>query len=171
MTRRDLTSAVRTTETGLHGTGVSKSGRTEIDWYPPQLRDHERRSAKGSLWEDEWDAGRHESQVPPDPHQRNAALRTLNLGGGLVYAARVAGGVIKIGHTGNLAERLYNLGPVVELLAFMPGTYADEQALHAKLADHLEHGREWYYPTPGVMAVVNDMRQILGLTPVAGGTR
>lgn len=47
-----------------------------------------------------------------------------------------------------------------------PGTYEDEQELHRQLADHLHHGREWYYPTPGVFAVVNDLRARLGQAPL-----
>lgn len=90
------------------------------------------------------------------------ALRAI---GEVVYAVRV-GDVVKIGHTTNLAARRWRLG-ATEVLAFQPGTYDDEQALHAALVEHLHHGREWYYPTPGVMAVVNEMRERLGLEPVA----
>jgi len=76
------------------------------------------------------------------------------------------GDVVKIGHTTDLAAR-YRTLHATEVLAFTPGTLADEQALHDSLADHVHHGREWYYPTPGVMAVVNEMRDALGLEPVA----
>lgn len=93
---------------------------------------------------------------------RTAALRSI---GEVVYAVR-CGDSIKIGHTVNLAKRMNSL-KATELLAFMAGTHEDEQALHSRLADHREHGREWYYPTPGVMAVVNEMRATLGLEPYA----
>lgn len=94
---------------------------------------------------------------------RAAALRAV---GEVVYAARV-GDVVKIGHTVDLATRLRGLGVDAVVLAFAPGSYADEQALHRRLADHLHHGREWYYPTPGVLRVVNELRAALGLEPVA----
>lgn len=98
----------------------------------------------------------------PRPISRYAALRSV---GEVVYAARV-GDTIKIGHTTNLANRLSKIA-ADEVLAFCPGTYADEQELHGRLVEHLHHGREWYYPTPGVLAVVNEMRETLGLAPLA----
>lgn len=93
------------------------------------------------------------------------ARRALTTIGEVVYAIRCPDGVIKIGHTTQLQARCYQVGG--ELLAFMFGSYDDEQSLHARLAGHLHHGREWYYPTPGVMAVVNEMREAFGLAPVA----
>lgn len=95
------------------------------------------------------------------PRERNAALRAF---GEVVYAVR-CGDVVKIGHTTDLAVRLRQLHG--EIIAFRQGTYDDEQTLHARLVDHLHHGREWYYPTPGVMAVVNEMRATIGLDPIA----
>lgn len=96
------------------------------------------------------------------PAERNAAMRAF---GSVVYACRLPDGVIKIGHTGDLATRTRAIGG--ELLAFVPGTFDDEHAIHARLADHVHHGREWYFPTPGVLAVVNEMRARLGMEPVA----
>lgn len=102
------------------------------------------------------------SEVTTSLISRAFALRSV---GEVVYAMRV-GDLIKIGHTGNLAQRLTQLG-ATEVLAFAPGTYADEQALHQRLTGHVHHGREWYYPTPGVLTVVNEMRGRLGLDPIA----
>lgn len=98
----------------------------------------------------------------PRPLTRRAALLAL---GPVVYAVR-CGDTIKIGHTRDLSNRMSGLH-ADELLAVMPGTYDDEQALHARLVDHRHHGHEWYYPTPGVLAIVNEMRDRIGLQPVA----
>ena len=93
---------------------------------------------------------------------RGAALKAV---GAVVYAVRVRD-LVKIGHTADLANRVSGLH-ATEVLAFRPGTRDDEQAIHAQLVDHLAHGREYYRPTPEVMAVVNDMRERIGLEPVA----
>lgn len=93
---------------------------------------------------------------------RTEAMRAV---GEVLYAVR-CDGLVKIGHTSNLAGRFKDLR-AVEVLALWPGaTYDDEQELHRQLADHLHHGREWYYPTPGVFAVVNDLRERLGQAPL-----
>lgn len=97
--------------------------------------------------------------------QRNEALRVLNQLGATIYACRVADDLIKIGHSADLASRRKALKGT--LLAVMFGSRDDEQAIHARLIDHRHHGREWYYPTPGVMTVVNEMRASLGMEPVA----
>lgn len=90
------------------------------------------------------------------------ALRSL---GEVVYAVR-CGDAVKIGYTTNLAKRMNSL-KADDVLGFRPGTKADEQALHEQLAEHRHHGREWYRPTPAVLAVVNEMRETLGLEPLA----
>lgn len=93
---------------------------------------------------------------------RGAALRTV---GEVVYVVRI-GEVIKIGHTTNLQMRFSSLR-ADEVLAFRPGTLDDEQAIHASLDGHQHHGHEFYYPTRAVLEVVNDMRVMLGLEPIA----
>jgi hypothetical protein len=95
--------------------------------------------------------------------ERNEALRAL---GSVVYAARLPDDIIKIGYTTDLATRLLALG-ADDILAFKPGSYADEQQLHRALVEHRHHGREHYHPTPEVLAVINDMRDLLGLDPIA----
>lgn len=96
--------------------------------------------------------------------ERNSVLRAL---GSVIYAVRLPDNVVKIGHTGNLASRSQRLG-TNELLAFRPGTYADEQQIHRGLTDHRHHGREYYHPTPEVLALVNGMRDELGLDAITG---
>ena len=101
--------------------------------------------------------------------------KAMAMVGAVVYAARLADGTIKIGHTEHFADRLRYLqrytGQDVELLAFRPGTYEDEQAIHASLVPHrvdiTPQAREYYSPAPEVMAVVNDMRATLDMPPLA----
>lgn len=94
-----------------------------------------------------------------------SALQTLGKLGAVVYAMRVTDGVIKIGHTSRPGKRRNEIAG--EILAFRFGSRVDEQLIHASLKAHRHHGYEWYYPTPEVMAVVNDMRADLGMEPLA----
>jgi hypothetical protein len=91
--------------------------------------------------------------------------------GAVVYAARLADGTIKIGWTERFDLRLHWLKhhaeQDLELLAFRVGTYEDEQAIHASLVEHLDHAREYYRPTPEVLAVINQMRESLNMPHVA----
>lgn len=96
----------------------------------------------------------------------------LNSLGPVVYALRLDGGVIKIGHTTDLADRERTVrrqsgSTTSELLAFMPGTYEQEQDIHARLREHVTHGDEYYHPHPEVVAEVNLLREHLGLPHIA----
>lgn len=83
----------------------------------------------------------------------------------VIYAIRLPDGVIKIGCTKNLSRRRlsYRGG---EVLAFRPGDYPEEQAIHKSLARHLVYGREWYKPVPAVIDVVNEIRDHFHLEPL-----
>lgn len=94
----------------------------------------------------------------------NAIARDV---GPVIYAMRQPGGIIKIGHTANIANRISSLGGWKHLIALKPATRADELALHKTLRAHVHHGREYYNATPEVLAVVNDMRSALRLDPIA----
>lgn len=135
----------------------------EPDWYPSALRPKDVQPYSPF---DRYEVTSMPCDAAPDAHLRAEALHVLDGLGGSVYACRVADGLIKIGFTRHLNARRTSLQG--ELLAVLPGaSYNDEQALHARLVDHLHHGQEWYYPTPRVLAVVNEMRQEIGLDPVA----
>jgi hypothetical protein len=102
---------------------------------------------------------------------RHDALRLL---GDTIYAARIGcTGAIKIGWTSDLCHRLTCLKHThqsqVELLAVVVGaTRQDEALVHASFGDeHREHGREYYRPTPAVLALVNDWRAEVGLPTLA----
>jgi len=87
--------------------------------------------------------------------------------GPVVYAATSRDGLIKIGFTTNLSRRLLPYGGWKSLLAALPGTYEQEQQIHADLAEHVAHGREFYHRHPDVLAVVNDMRARMGAEALA----
>lgn len=99
---------------------------------------------------------------------RNENIRALQSLGPLIYAVRTKDGLVKIGVTTDLIERMKHIkGGTAELLALKPGTMADEQAIHRSLKGHASEGREYYLPTPSVLRVVNTMRAALGMEPVA----
>jgi hypothetical protein len=99
---------------------------------------------------------------------RRAAMKAL---GSVVYAARLDDGTIKIGWTEHFDERLYYLKQhtkqTVKLIGFQSGSREDEQAIHATLAEHRSQGREYYHPTPEVIAAVNSMRDVFSLPHIA----
>lgn len=82
--------------------------------------------------------------------------------GPVVYAATSRDGLVKIGFTTNLARRLLPFGGWKSLLAALPGTYDEEQQIHASLAAHVARGREYYHRHPDVLAIVNEMRARMG---------
>lgn len=85
----------------------------------------------------------------------------------LLYAIRMGDGTIKIGCTSDLARRRKQLSG--EVVAFVTGSFDDEAALHSCLPDaDRAHGREYYWPSPAVLSVVNQWREAFGLEPVAG---
>lgn len=125
------------------------------DAEPHERSDMQRRYSAHPVWGDRDPIGR-EFLTTSD------AMSSL---GEVVYAVRV-GDLIKIGFSSNMAQRMGALNPT-EILAFKLGNYADEQAIHRRLVDHVARGREWYYPTPGVFDVINEMRHALGMESIA----
>ena len=93
---------------------------------------------------------------------RTQAIRAMTNGESVVYALRLLDGTIKIGCTRDLPKRrtAYDRS---EILAFRFGSLEDEQAIHAALVPHRARGREYYHPTPEVLAVINDMRSDFNL--------
>jgi hypothetical protein len=115
----------------------------------------------------------YDSKIPANgaKRARHDALRLL---GDTIYAARIeCTGAIKIGWTSDLCHRLTCLKHThqsqVELLAVVVGaTRQDEALVHASFGDeHREHGREYYRPTPAVLALVNEWRVRVGLPTLA----
>lgn len=98
---------------------------------------------------------------------RAEAVRSLTAGRSVVYALRLTSGEIKIGCSSDLANRRRYVGAGAEIIGFVFGEYEDEQAIHTRLVPHRSRGREYYHPTPEVMAVVNEMRDYFHLPHIA----
>lgn len=93
-------------------------------------------------------------------------LEAIQRGDSFVYALVTREGAIKVGVSTQLAQRKGNIGfgGTKHYLAYQPGTLDDERDLHARLAPHRIFGtREYYYPTPEVLPVINEMRDWMGV--------
>ncbi len=93
----------------------------------------------------------------------------------LLYAFRIDHGaagnrftVVKIGFTEHLDQRRRSLrASWLDLLAIKPGTRADEEALHRRIPDkHRAYAREYYLPTPQIIALLDGWRATFNLPPI-----
>lgn len=66
---------------------------------------------------------------------------------GDIYFVRL-NGLIKVGWSRDVADRLRAYGPDVEVLCIYPGSRDDETHLHRQLRPVLARGREWYDDCP-----------------------
>lgn len=88
--------------------------------------------------------------------------------GDCVYFIRCDDGLIKIGWTSNIAQRKRAFGSGwTRILAVVPGSLADERALHKRFAAHRARGREYYNPDAEIVEYVNEIRSRLGVQPIA----
>lgn len=78
-----------------------------------------------------------------DARNKRAVERRKPVATGQIYFVQVDG-LIKVGWTSKLADRIRAYGPKATLLANYPGTRADEAALHRQLTPARYRGREWY---------------------------
>lgn len=74
----------------------------------------------------------------------------------VVYYVRV-GEHVKIGTTTNLPSRLKAFGPS-EFLACEPGSVTVERRRHKQFANDLAAGREWFNPSPALMAWIEAVK-------------
>ena len=101
------------------------------------------------------------------PVSDNRSLRDVASDvGPVLYAVRV-NGMIKIGFTRDVYERVRKYGNIRNILALKPGSLADETALHRSLRAHCAKGREYYHPAPEVIALVNEWRSALNFDPIS----
>jgi hypothetical protein len=76
---------------------------------------------------------------------------------GQVYYLQV-GKLIKIGYTENLTRRLGEYPPDARVLAVEPGNRATERRRHEQFAEDLEHGYEWFAPSPVLLTHIRRLR-------------
>jgi len=76
-----------------------------------------------------------------------AKKRRLASTDGKIYFVRL-NGLIKVGWSRDVDERLRAYGPEIEVLCIYPGSRDDETYLHRQLRPVLARGREWYQDHP-----------------------
>lgn len=81
--------------------------------------------------------------VRADARKKRTIEKRKPVAMGEIYFVLVDG-LIKVGWTSKLADRIRAYGPKATLLANYPGTRSDEAALHRQLTPARSHGREWY---------------------------
>lgn len=82
--------------------------------------------------------------IRAETRQKRAVGRRKPTASGQIYFV-LSDGLIKVGWTSKLADRIRAYGPKAVLLANYPGTRSDEGALHKQLTPARAHGREWYH--------------------------
>lgn len=65
---------------------------------------------------------------------------------------------IKIGWTANFAQRMKAYPPHAKVITKHPGTRADERDLHRTFTPSRASGREWYHPTPELLAHIEQAK-------------
>lgn len=103
------------------------------------------------------------------PISQRYLLEAFQQGEQFVYALVTRENAIKIGVSANLMNRKSGIqfGGVERFVGFRPGGYADEQRIHASLGEFRIPGtREYYYPLPGMVPTINEMREWMGIRPI-----
>lgn len=90
---------------------------------------------------------------------RAARRKVRNKRAGHVYYVAL-GGLIKIGYSSDLAQRLGTYPPARKLLATEPGTLTLEKQRHLQFGRLLAAGREWFRPEPELMDHIKTLRDV-----------
>ena len=86
--------------------------------------------------------------------------------GQVVYFIR-DGDLIKIGCTRNLKSRRRAFTSDLDaILAVTPGSFELERETHERFAAARAQRREWYHPTPDLIAHINDLRERMNVPPI-----
>lgn len=105
-----------------------------------------------------------EAQFYKQPYRPESVHELSREVGPALYAIYMPDGLMKIGYSQNVIARVRALGG--EVLAIRSGTYEEEQEIHRGLKQYRAKKREYYYPVPAVVAVVNEMRAMVHLDPI-----
>lgn len=97
-------------------------------------------------------------------HERDKADNLANVTDGDIYFVRL-NGLVKVGWTRNIWQRLKSYGASAELLVNYPATRDDETNLHRQLRPALAKGREWYEDGPIIAAYLSEALERYG-TPL-----
>lgn len=88
----------------------------------------------------------------------------------VIYAVLTDDGLIKIGYSENLQNRLrfYGIGVknMNRLLLVMSGARHEEQQLHDRFRRYRARGHEYYRPAPAIIDMINRERERLGVPPL-----
>ncbi len=103
--------------------------------------------------------------------RRDEARSALRAMGPTIYAVSFEDGLVKIGHSANLVNRLHaygiNLDSLHRLLMVKSGTVYEELMLHEHFQPHLARGREYYHRAPEIVDYINAVRRQMGVRPIA----
>lgn len=104
---------------------------------------------------------------------RVEAIRAMQQGEPYIYCLTTGFGAMKIGISRDVARRCSSgirYGRIDRLLAFRPGSLAEEQAIHDRLAPFaLPYEREYYYPTNEVIDVAYWVAEHFDLSRLTSG--
>lgn len=87
-----------------------------------------------------------------EKHERALANGGLVVPGQIYFVRQ--NGLVKVGWSAKLENRLRQYGANVEILCHFPATRDDETNLHRQLRPYLARGREWYEDCPLIHDVV-----------------
>lgn len=117
---------------------------------------------------------RHTNRVPARPADLvlhavrdtpTAAARAL---GNCVYAVRTPDGLIKIGYTSNIGQRIRGFGSVwADVLLVLSADMDYERAVLARFKPYVARGREYHYPVAEIVDWINDERACMKISPIA----
>lgn len=82
--------------------------------------------------------------IRAEARKKRATEKRKPTAAGQIYFVLVDG-LVKVGWTSKLADRIRAYGPKAIVLANYPGTRSEEGTLHKQLTPARAHGREWYH--------------------------
>jgi hypothetical protein len=139
----------------------AECGRHGVDALAIYCEDcgHEGRILERQGWDDERRALQQRIRyLERKLAKRGASIVRADLNGSMVYFLQRQDGLIKIGRSVNVQKRIVALecsaGPLV-LLASIPGGVRVEAKLHERFEEARKFG-EWFQPTPGLLALINE---------------